>query len=277
MNQNPMGMRMMAEMMGVGFFIFFGSSVVAALIITGSVVDFVGVCLAWGFAIAFAIYFTVPISGGHINPAVSVAMAALGKFPWKDVPAYALAQTAGGFLGAALSYLIYAPTIRLYEETNNIVRGTAASLDVSRMFCTFRNNMVLANEQAFLIEVVLTAALVFGILIMVDTENKCLPLGNLWPVLVGIYIAVIGLAAGSLTGFAMNPARDFGPRLFAAAAGWGSVVLPGVDNYFWIPIVGPLIGGVIGGFVYKYTIGRQLSACALLVEGEISADTNVSA
>lgn len=256
--KDSLSRQMLAEMMGVAFFIFFGDAVVAALILVGAVKDFVGVTLAWGLAIAVAVYMTVPISGAHLNPAVTVAFAAMGKFPWRKVVPYCLAQTAGGFIGAALVYALYWPAFRAFEAAQHIIRGTDPSILTSKVFCTFRSDFVPDNLHAFLVEVVLTALLMFVIMLLTDQLNESLPLANLWPFMLGLYIVVIGLSAGCITGYAMNPARDFGPRLFAAMAGWGRVVLPGIDGYFWVPILGPIAGAVIGGFLYNLTIGKAL-------------------
>lgn len=113
--KNSLSRQCLAEMMDVAFFIFFGNSVVAALIMTGAVKDFVGVTFAWGMAITIAIYLAAPISGAHLNPAVTIGFASMGKFPWRNVLPYSLAQTAGGFIGAALTYLIYWPAFKTFE------------------------------------------------------------------------------------------------------------------------------------------------------------------
>lgn len=254
--------QMIAEMMGVAFFIFFGDSVVAALILTGAVKDFVGVTIAWGIAISIAVYFTASISGAHLNPAVTISLASLGKFPWRNVIPYSLAQIAGGFIGGALTYLIYSPAFTAFETAQKMVRGSEESILTSLVFCTFKAKFVPDNLHAFMVEVVLTASLMFAIMVLIDGANKNLPMANLWPFMLGLFIVVIGLSAGSITGYAMNPARDFGPRLFAALAGWGSIVLPGIDNYFWVPIVGPIVGALVGGHLYNLTIGKFLSGSA---------------
>lgn len=271
--KNSLSRQCLAEMMGVAFFIFFGNSVVAAFILTGAVQDFVGVTLAWGLAISIAIYFAVPISGAHINPAVTIGFATLGKFPWRNVLPYCLAQTTGGFIGAALTYLIYWPAFKSFEAAQHIVRGTDASVLTSLVFCTFRADFVPNNLHAFLVEVILTASLMFAIMVLIDAANKNLPLANLWPFMLGLFIVVIGLSAGNITGYAMNPARDFGPRLFAALAGWGSAVLPGIGNYFWVPIAGPIVGAVAGGHLYSLTLGKinsELMSGAAEVESKSS-------
>lgn len=248
--------RCLAELMGVAFFIFFGNSVVAAFLLSGAVKDFVGITIAWGIAITMAVYIAAPISGAHLNPAVTIGFASMGKFPWREVLPYSLAQTAGGFIGAALTYLIYWPDFKVFEASQNIIRGTEPSVLTSLVFCTFRANWVPDNFHAFIVEVILTATLMFAIMVLIDSSNKTLPLANLWPFALGLFIVVIGLSAGSITGYAMNPARDFGPRLFAALAGWGKAVLPGIGNYFWVPIAGPIVGGVVGGYLYSLTLGR---------------------
>ncbi|MBE3585854.1 MIP/aquaporin family protein [Desulfofundulus thermocisternus] len=250
---------LLAEMMGVAFFIFFGDAVVAALILVGAVKDFVGVTLAWGLAIAVAVYMTAPISGAHLNPAVTIAFATMGKFPWRKVVPFCLAQTAGGFIGAALVYALYWPAFKAFEAAQHITRGSVASVLTSRVFCTFRSDFVPDNLHAFIVELVLTALLMFVIMLLTDQNNNILPLANLWPFMLGLFIVVIGLSAGCITGYAMNPARDFGPRLFAALTGWGRVVLPGIDNYFWVPILGPIAGAITGGFLYNLTVGKILA------------------
>lgn len=134
------------------------------------------------------------------------------------------------------------------------------SVSTAGIFTTYPQ-FYLSNMQALMVEIAITALLLMVIFAIGDEKNVNAPKGKYAPfaaILVGITIAIIGGSFGSLTGFAMNPARDFGPKLFLFLAGWGSVGLPGPNNYFWVPIVGPIIGALAGGFLYEYGIRKYI-------------------
>jgi len=217
--------------------------------------DWLLITFGWGFAVALAVYVGGGITGAHINPAVTLAFAARGEFPWAKVPIYWLAQVAGAFVGAALVLLVYYQAIGSYESANNV--GHAATFGI---FATVPAQYYGTGWVGPLIdEIVGTAFLLIFVAALIDRRNLA-PKSNVTPFMIGVAVAAIGMSYGANTGYAINPARDFGPRLLSWFAGWGTSAFPGLNNYFWIPIVGPLVGGVIGVYLYDLFIRHVLIA-----------------
>jgi glycerol uptake facilitator protein len=220
--------------------------------------DWLLITWGWAMAVTFGVYIAGGISGAHINPAVTLALAVRRNFPWAKVVPYIVAQLVGAFAGAALVYLVYHNAISSYEAAHSITRGalggSADSTATFSIFATFpapyfHSSMV----WPFVDQVVGTAFLLMFVLALTDERNQP-PRMNLAPLLVGLAVAAIGMSFGANAGYAINPARDFGPRLLAWLAGWGKVAIPGVHNYIWVPIVGPFVGGVLGAIVYDIFI-----------------------
>jgi glycerol uptake facilitator protein len=220
--------------------------------------DWLLITWGWAMAVTFGVYVAGGISGAHINPAVTLALAVRRNFPWAKVVPYILAQLVGAFVGAALVYLVYHNAISSYEAAHNITRGalggSADSTATFSIFATFpapyfHSSMV----WPFIDQIVGTAFLLMFVLALTDERNQP-PRSNLAPLLVGLAVAAIGMSFGANAGYAINPARDFGPRVFAWLAGWGQVAIPGIHNYLWVPIVGPFVGGVLGAIVYDIFI-----------------------
>jgi glycerol uptake facilitator protein len=215
----------------------------------------------WAFAVTFAIYVAGGVSGAHLNPAVTLAFAARRGFPRRKIVPYWFAQVAGGFCGAALVYAAYAPAIDWYNSTSHLTRpGSVATFSI---FATFPASYFHgAWAGPFIDQVIGTAVLLALIAALIDTRNRA-PQESVAALLIGLVVAVIGLAFGVNAGYAINPARDLGPRLFAYAAGWGHLAFPGQSGpagYWWIPIAGPLAGGLVGLLAYDLFIGQVLRA-----------------
>jgi len=265
---------LLAEFIGTFILICFGDGVVAMAVaalnqsgrgtqIFAASGDWLIITWGWGFAVAFAVYVAGGVSGAHINPAVTLAFAVKRDFPWRKVPSYWGAQVLGAFAGAALVYAVYKGAIDSYERVNHITRGDPNSVPTYSIFATFPAKY-LGNWVGPLVDqVVGTAFLVGFVLAVVDEFNQPVR-ANLAPLIVGFIVVAIGISFGANAGYAINPARDLGPRLFAWAAGWGKIAVPGdygnVNSYLWIPIIGPFVGGVIGAFVYDITIRGTLLA-----------------
>lgn len=255
---------LISEFIGSFILLCFGAGSVSTAVLMGNAYNIWDISLIWGFAITMAIYITGAVSGTHINPAVTITLAVYRGFPWKKVLPYTLAQIAGCFSGAAMAFAFYSKSFLEFEKTTGMVRGSIESVATAGIFSTYPRPY-LSNLHALFIEIVITALLLMVILAVGDDRNGAAPKGKYAPfaaVLIGVTVAIIGGAFGSLTGFAMNPARDFGPKLFTMLAGWGNIGLPGPNNYFWVPIVGPIIGALIGGYLYdnlvrKYFIGTE--------------------
>jgi glycerol uptake facilitator protein len=221
-----------------------------------------GVCIAWGLAVTMAIYTTASVSGCHANPAVTLALAVYRKFSWARVVPYWIAQVVGGFVGAAL----------VYNATHALTRigGGAAGV-----FFT-HPGMAITPMHAFMDETILTGLLIFGIFAITEKFNENAPGANIGALMIGLLVALIGASMGYLEAWALNPARDFGPRIFCFLAGWGAAAFPSPDNYWWIPIVAPLLGAVIGGGAYQVLIWPFLPARerALLEQKQLSGELN---
>ena len=260
----------LAEFLGTALLIFFGTGCVAALKVAGASFGLWEISIIWGIGVSMAIYLTAGVSGAHLNPAVSIALCIFGDFEKRKLPFYILAQVAGAFCAAALVYLLYISLFFEFEHVHHMVRGTQASLELASIFSTYPNPAI-STGQAFLVEVVITAILMCVIMSLTD-DNNGLPRGPMAPLLIGLLIAVIGSAMGPLTGFAMNPARDFGPKLMTFFAGWGPMAFTGGREtpYFLIPIFAPILGACLGAASYRGLIARHLPS-ALVVEQKDSS------
>ncbi|MGB9031219.1 MAG: MIP/aquaporin family protein [Acidobacteriaceae bacterium] len=215
-----------------------------------------GVCIAWGLAVTIAIYTTGSVSGCHANPAVTLALALYRKFSWKKVLPYCIAQTIGAFVGACIVCLLFAPVIDRFNLANHLTRAGGGAAGV-----LFTHPAVgITTMHAFGDEIILTAFLVFGIFAITEQYNEMAPGANSGALIIGFLVAVIGASMGYLESWAINPARDFGPRLFAFVAGWGSSAFPSPGSYWWVPIAGPLLGGAVGGAAYQLLIHPFLPA-----------------
>ncbi|WP_213989550.1 MIP/aquaporin family protein [Sodalis sp. dw_96] len=266
-----------AEFLGTGLFIFFGTSVLSALKVAGAGFGLWEICVVWGLGIALAVYLTAGISGGHLNPAVTIALWLFAAFDGKKVLPYIVAQVAGAFCGAVLTYVIYHNMFDLYEQTHQMIRGSQGSLFLSSIFSTYPAASISVGLAAF-VELVITSILM-GLIMALTDDGNGVPKGPLAPLLIGLLVAVIGAATAPLTGFAMNPARDFGPKLFTFFAGWGSMAMTGGRTvpYFIVPIVAPIAGALLGAAVYRFCIGSHLPYAASRHPAELKASKPDSA
>ncbi len=257
-----------AEFLGTALLIFFGVGCVAALKLAGASFGQWEISIIWGLGVSMAIYLTAAISGAHLNPAVTIALWLFACFDRRKVLPYIVAQVAGAFCAAALVFGLYYNLFIDFEQTHQIARGSVESLNLAGIFSTYPNPHI-SVFQAFLVETVITAILMCLILALTDDGNG-IPRGPLAPLLIGILIAVIGGSMGPLTGFALNPARDFGPKLFAYFAGWGEVAFTGGRDipYFLVPIFGPIVGALVGAFGYRALIGRHLPCDVCVADDE---------
>ena len=279
---------LVAEFLGTAVLLAFGDGVVAmavaALNSSGRAAndttifqasgDWLLITWGWALAVAMAVYVAGGISGAHINPAVTLGFAVRGDFPWWKVIPYWIAQVIGAFVGAWIVFFDYGDAIGAYEKAAGIVRGTlggaADSTASFSIFATFPAGYFGDNLVGpFFDQVIGTFFLLLFVFAISDNLNLG-PRANLAPLIVGLAVGAIGMSYGANAGYAINPARDFGPRLFAFIAGWGQVALPGVDGYFWVPIVGPLVGAVIAAFVYHHLVYRVLLARQQTPEPEAS-------
>jgi glycerol uptake facilitator protein len=230
-----------AEMVGTAILILLGDGVVAAVLLNESKAQNSGwivITLGWAMAVTIAVYAVGQFSGAHINPAVTIGLASVGDLPWGDVPEYLGGQFAGAFIGACLVYLAYLPHWGITE-------------DPGLKLAVFSTGPAVRSPVANIVtEVIGTAMLLIGVLALgFGTNADSIGTTGLTPLLVGFLVLAIGLSLGGPTGYAINPARDLGPRIahqVLPIAGKGDSDW----SYAWIPVVGPVVGGVAGAFLF---------------------------
>jgi glycerol uptake facilitator protein len=262
-----------AEFLGTFVLIMFGDGIVATCVaglsqsgrgeLAFNSGDWILITFAWGFAVMLGVYVAGGVSGAHLNPAVTFAQALRRGFPWKKVPTYIAAQVFGAFVAAALVYFNYRYAIGSFEHVEHITRGSSESVGTYSIFATFPASYFTSWFGPFMDQVIGTGLLVACIFAVIDEYNAPAK-ANLAPLIIGLIVVVIGMSFGVNAGYAINPARDFGPRIFAWIQGWGKIAFPGdygnVNTYFWIPIVGPFVGAGIGAYVYDFMIRGVLLA-----------------
>ncbi|KAG9466170.1 hypothetical protein GDO78_017099 [Eleutherodactylus coqui] len=215
--------------------------------------QFLSVNIAFGFAVTAGSYVSAGVSGAHLNPAVSLAMCILWKISWRQLLVYCLAQFIGAFAGAGLVYLLYFDALRAYGGGNWTVYGPQATAGI---FASYPSEH-LGAINGLSDQVIATATLIICILAIIDNGNNPIP-QNLQPLLVGIVVLLVGLSMGFNCGYPINPARDLAPRIFTALAGWGLEVFRAGGHWWWVPVVGPMIGAFFGTAFYEIFIGIHI-------------------
>ncbi len=260
--QPPLPAALLGEFIGTALLIILGDGVVAGVFLLGRKPDNMMITTGWGLAVALAVYVSGRLSGGHINPAVTLALAARRTFPARRVLPYWGAQLAGAFAGALLVYIDYGDAFAALERDEHIVRGV---MEAGKLAGSAAGGAgVFATYPAFdttwrnvFSEFLGTTVLLLGVRALTDRRNAA-PGGYVEPLALGGLVWAIGLSLGGLTGYAINPARDLGPRLASALLGWGAAVFQSHGYYFWIPIIAPLAGGLAGSALYDFAIHRHL-------------------
>ena len=255
MNQKPTLMaELIAEFLGTFVLILFGTGVVAMVVLfptnnPGETVHggFTNITLAWGLGVTMGIYIAGKVSGAHLNPAVTLALAVFRGFSWRKVLPFSLAQTAGAFAAAALVYWNYLPAFR---QTDPQLSHTAG------IFTTFPAFPAIL-QAGFLDQFIGTGLLLLLIFAITDEFNVP-PGANLAPAMIGLVVVAIGMSFGGMHGYAINPARDFGPRLFTVVAGFHNNGLSDGLHVWWVPVVAPLLGGLSGAALYDFGVRRFL-------------------
>uniref|UniRef100_A0A914VJS4 Uncharacterized protein n=1 Tax=Plectus sambesii TaxID=2011161 RepID=A0A914VJS4_9BILA len=248
---NDLTRELLAEFFATGFLVLVGCGSMAQSILSNGTVNApINVNLCWGFAIAFGIYIAQHISGGHINPAVSTMFWSLGKLTSIRLLFYILAQTAGAFVGAAVVYMTYFDALNKFDGGVRSIDGKNATVQI---FIPFPSPY-LTTFGGIIDGIVATAIFCGSIATIVDSRNK-IP-APMQPLLIGFVVVMVGSSYGMNAGGTINPARDLGPRIFTWCIGYGWKVFS-FNNYtwFWIPIVAPLIGSLVGAWLYKLFIG----------------------
>jgi glycerol uptake facilitator protein len=242
-----------AEFAGTFILILFGVGVVAQ-VVAGGIGDHDSIAWAWGIGVTMGVYVSARISGAHINPAVTIALAAFRGFAWRKVLPYIGAQFLGAFAAALVVRWNYDKVLEKFDP--------GLTIKSQGVFSTLPGNgsteLGVGMWGGLLDQIIGTAILMLVILAIVDLRNTA-PAANLGPFIIGLLVVGIGMAWGTLAGYAINPARDFGPRLASYLTGYGGAFKDQFgDLYFWVPIVGPIIGALIGALLYDLLVGRNL-------------------
>lgn len=237
---------LIAEFAGTAILILFGVGVVAQVVTGGGALgEYDSIAWAWGLGVVFGVYTAARISGAHLNPAVTLALAVFRGFAWHKVLPYALAQTAGAFVAALIVRGVYAEAIAAVDPDFAIA--------TQGIFSTLPGNGAgdISQTTALFDQIVGTAILLFLILAVTDVRNNA-PVAWFAPLIIGLIVVGIGMAWGTNAGYAINPARDLGPRLASFLTGYDTAFEDQRGQlYFWVPIIGPLIGGLVGAGAYR--------------------------
>ncbi|KAH8857071.1 Aquaporin-9 [Schistosoma japonicum] len=256
LTSSPLLRACLGEFIGSVILLIFGSGVLAQVFLGDhgkhAHGTFISVSLGWGFAVYMGVFFSGQCGSGHINPAVTLASAIVGKLPFRRVPFYTFVQLLGAFLGSLVVFAVYREKIleyaRLHDHDKLLLNSTGG---------IFVTNPSASHLTCFLDQILGTALLTAGAFAIIDRNGWNLP-DHLHPLhLAFLVYALVGCFALN-AGAALNPARDLGPRLMIFLFGWGSQAFSGANYFFWIPIVGPYIGAIIGGVLYELTIGIHL-------------------
>jgi glycerol uptake facilitator protein len=274
MNSSPsLFQKSIAETVGTFLLVFLGCGAVHAAVLMGAQSGIWQVAVVWGIAIALAIYTVDAISGAHINPAMTLAFAVWGRHPWRHVLPYFAAQFLGAFSAAAILFCLFSGFISAKETEKGVRRGDPGSVVTAMCYGEYfpnpgslatspdRYNAVahaelkkrLSHSAAFVTELLGTMILACIVFSLTDSKNSHRPQSNLAPIFIGLTVSVLISVVAPLTQAGFNPARDFGPRVFAYLAGWGAVAIPGLSEPGWLTvyIVAPFLGAVLGGGFYQ--------------------------
>lgn len=280
MNNRSLVSCCIAEALGTGIIVFFGCGAVHVDVLTDALEGLWQVAIVWGLAVMLAIYVTAGVSGAHLNPAITVGLAVWRNFTWHRVGPYIAAQITGAFVAATALFVMFGPYLTAKEAQKNVVRGGPGSEITAMCYGEyFPNPGSLAGGEgdysaaehdqlnkrvpewtACFAEVLATLLLALVVCASTDPNNSAGP-GKLAPAFIGLTVTALICVIGPLTQAGLNPARDFGPRLFACIAGWGSIALPGPRGLgvLTVYILSPIAGGILGVGLYRLVIGPAMA------------------
>uniref|UniRef100_F1L9B8 Aquaporin-10 n=1 Tax=Ascaris suum TaxID=6253 RepID=F1L9B8_ASCSU len=238
---------LLAEFIGTFFLLLIGTAANVQCVLGGG--NITSAHIAWGIGFAFAVFLAANASGGHLNPAISLTAYFLGNLSFIRFLCYSLVQIIGAFCGTAITFLSHYDNIFDYDHGIRNVVGANAT---AGLFATFPASQMTTVGSLF--DQIIGTAILSGMVCLITDRRQNVP-SPMQPILAGMVMTMIAMTHGSNGGFAINPARDFGPRLFLLCVGYGWSVFSSYNYYFWIPIVGPLIGALLGAWLYKLFIG----------------------
>ena len=270
----------LAEFIGTLMLVFFGVGSVHTATLCGAQVGLWQIAVVWGLVIAFAIFITGTVSGGHLNPAMTLAFAVRRGLPWREVVPYWIGQFAGAFCAAALLFALFGPMLKTYEDSKGVVRGEPGSVVTARCYGEYYSSpdsipnketpwtesawqeqaKLVPHGIAFCAEMFGTAILALVVFALIDHRNHARPAAHMVPLFIGLTISMLISVLAPLTQAGFNPARDFGPRLFAYLAGWGGTAIPGPNGigFLTVYVIAPFCGSVLGGTLYDWAIRPAL-------------------
>jgi glycerol uptake facilitator protein len=274
--ENKLSREFFAELIGTAILVFFGLGAVHASVLAHAQSGIWQVAVVWGVAVTIAIYVTGAVSGAHLNPAITIALAAYRGFPIRKVPIFILAQLAGAISAATILYSLFGGLLCEHEAAAGIVRSGPGSELSAMVFAEYFPNPCAARDlgwpagavshlQAMLGEGVGTAFLAFFVFALTDGRNRSSIGVSLRPVFIGLGVSIIISVVAPLTQAGLNPARDLGPRLLAYLAGWGAVAIPGPrGGFFTVYILAPILGALAGGGAFMVLLrpGLPDDTCA---------------
>lgn len=268
--------RYIGEALGDFMLIFFGCGIVFVAVLFGGVGDLFSAGMAWGFAVALAIYVTASMSGTHINPAVTLALAATGRFPWRKVPQYVISQITGAFLGAVALILMFGGAFNHFADAEGIKIGAKGSEKLAMMLVPYSPHpgIVGVGPDAYaqvpiwrglFTEIMATALLVVIILAMLERRSVNAPSSWFFPITLAFGVAMLVFVTAPLTMTSLNPARDLGPRILTLFLGFGEVAFPGPRNggSLLVTVGAPIVGALLGGFFFELVMKRHYPAITL--------------
>lgn len=251
----------LGEFFGTFILVMFGCGAVAATVLLGVFNSLLEVALIWGLGVAIAIFVTRNYCPAHLNPAVSLAMCLIDKLHWRKLPLYIFAQTLGAFSAGLLLYFLFSDAIVIFENANQIVRGSVASYKSALYFGEFFPNpgveviLPVSVYMACFAEFLGTFILVFVILKVTEKEEQ---VDNSTPMVIGLAVTVIICLIAPFTQAGLNPARDFGPRMVAYIMGWGDAALPSVSySFLTVYVLSPLAAGAVAAFLHKLMLSKE--------------------
>ncbi|XP_040579350.1 aquaporin-9 isoform X2 [Lepeophtheirus salmonis] len=244
----------MAELLGTFLVVYLGDGAIAQVVVGSQTSqafffsNFLSIALGYGFALTIGIFVSGGVSGGHLNPAVTLAMASIKKCKWKCVPVYMLAQYIGAFFASAILFGVYRDGIMLVEG------GYNKTVKTQGIFASYPSPDINASIASLSFDQILATALLIIIILAVTDGKNMKVISSLVPLSIGLGLTAIHLSFGVNAGTAINPARDFSPRLFTIIAGYGNEPLTTGNYFFWIPWILPHVGALLGAFIYEYMI-----------------------
>ena len=240
------------EFFGTFILVFFGCGSVVTAVCFDAHTSLTQIALIWGVGVSLAIYATRHLSNAHLNPAVSIAMAVSGRMSASKLPAYIISQFVGAFVGAAVLYGLFNPSIEAYEAAHNIVRGSQESIQTAKMFGEYYTGV--SHGTAFFAEFVGTFMLVIMIFALTEGCNVGRPDDSIGPLFIGLTVMAIICIIAPLTQAGLNPARDLAPRLFSYLAGWKDVTMPADFGAITVYVLAPILGAITAAFTFTKLI-----------------------